>query len=49
MEKNIKSNTILEQMKLIGYNKNYVLDCVKKNELCHASAVYYLMMNYENI
>ena len=49
MEKNIKSNTILEQMKLMGYNKNYVLDCVKKNELCHASAVYYLMMNYENI
>ena len=49
MEKNIKSNNILEQMKLMGYNKNYVLDCVKKNELCHASAVYYLMMNYENI
>ena len=49
MEKNIKSNTILEQMKLIGYNKNYVLDWVKKNELCHASAVYYLMMKYENI
>ena len=48
MEKN-KSNNIFEQMKLMGYNKNYVLDCVKKNELCHASAVYYLMMNYENI
>ena len=30
-------------------DKNYVLDCVKRNELCHASAVYYLMMNYENI
>ena len=49
MEKHIKSNNILEQMKLMGYNRNYVLDCVKKNELCHASAVYYLMMNYENI
>ena len=49
MERNIKSNNILEQMKYMGYNKNYVLDCVKKNELCHASAVYYLMMNYENI
>jgi len=49
MERHIKSNNILEQMKLMGYNRNYVLDCVKKNELCHASAVYYLMMNYENI
>ena len=48
-EKTIRSNNILEQMKFMGYNKNYVLDCVKKNELCHASAVYYLMMNYENI
>ncbi len=48
-EKTIKINNILEQMKFMGYDKNYVLDCVKKNELCHASAVYYLMMNYENI
>ena len=35
--------------KLTEDNKKYVLDCVEKNELCHASAVYYLMMNYENI
>ena len=48
-EKTIKMNNILDQMKVMGYNKNYVIDCVKKNELCHASAVYYLMMNYENI
>ena len=48
-EKTIKINNILEQMKFMGYDKNYVLDCVKRNELCHASAVYYLMMNYENI
>ena len=48
-EKTINMNNILDQMKVMGYNKNYVIDCVKKNELCHASAVYYLMMNYENI
>ena len=48
-ERNIKINNILEQIKVMGYNKSYVLDCVKRNELCHASAVYYLMMNYENI
>ena len=49
IDKTNKINNILDQMKVMGYNKNYVLDCVKKNELCHASAVYYLMMNYENI
>ena len=36
-------------MMLMGYDKKYVLECVKNNELCHASAVYYLMMNYESI
>ena len=49
MDKTIRINNILEQIKMMGYNKEYVLDCVKRNELCHASAVYYLMMNYENI
>ena len=36
-------------MALMGYDRKYVFECVKNNELCHASAVYYLMMNYENI
>jgi serine/threonine protein kinase len=49
IEHKIKSNNILNQMSLMGYDKKYVLDCVEKNELCHASTVYYLMMNYENI
>jgi len=49
MENKIKSNNILNQMSIMGYDKKYVLDCVEKNELCHASTVYYLMMNYENI
>ena len=48
-EKKIKINNILNQMALMGYDKKYVFECVKNNELCHASAVYYLMMNYENI
>ena len=48
-EQKKKINNILNQMNLMGYNKKYVLDCVEKNELCHASAVYYLMINYENI
>ena len=49
LEQKMKTNNILNQMCLMGFDKKYVLDCVKKNELCHASAVYYLMMNYENI
>ena len=49
LEKKMKINNILNQMNLMGFDKKYVLDCVQKNELCHASAVYYLMMNYENI
>ena len=49
MEIRIKTKNILNQMALMGYDKKYVMECVKSNELCHASAVYYLMMNYENI
>ena len=49
LEQKIKSNNILNQMSLMGYDKKYVSEVVKKNELCHASTVYYLMMNYENI
>ena len=49
LEQKKKINNILNQISLMGFDKKYVMDCVKKNELCHASTVYYLMMNYENI
>ena len=49
IEQKVKANNILNQISLMGYDKKYVLDCVQKNELCHASTIYYLMMNYENI
>ena len=49
LEQKMKTNNILNQMSLMGFDKKYVLDCVKNNELCHAFTVYYLMMNYENI
>ena len=49
LEQKMKTNNILNQMSLMGYDRKYVSDVVKKNELCHASTVYYLMMNYENI
>ena len=44
-----KVNKILDEIEKIGYDKEYVLDCVNKNILCHASAVFYLMLNYKNI
>ena len=42
-------NKILKEMENLGYDKKYVKECVKKNILCHASAAYFLMLNYDNI
>ena len=36
-------------MESLGYDKKYVKKCVKNNTLCHASAAYFLMLNYDNI
>ena len=44
-----KKTNILDIIENLGYDKKYVLDCVENNKLCHASSVYYLLMNYENI
>ena len=44
-----KINKILDEIEKIGYDREYVLNCVNKNILCHASAVFYLMLNYKNI
>ncbi len=43
-----KSENILNKIECLGYDKNYVKDCLKNNKICHATAIYYLMMNYEN-
>ena len=48
-EQDKKVSKILEEIEKIGYDKEYVLDCVNNNILCHASAVFYLMLNYKNI
>ncbi len=40
---------ILNEIEKIGYDKEYTLNCTKNNFLCHASAVFYLMINYKNI
>ena len=47
-EKN-KIENILNKIEELGYDKNYVQESLKNNLLNHATVVYYLMMNYENI
>ena len=44
-----KTEKILEEIEKIGYDRKYVMNCVRNNELCHASAIFYLMMNYKDI
>ena len=44
-----KKDEILNKMEKFGYKKDYVIYCLKNDMLCHSSAVYYLLMNYENI
>ena len=44
-----KINKILDEIEKFGYKKEYVLKCVNENILCHASSIFYLMLNYKNI
>ncbi len=48
-EEKDKSERVLNIIHNMGYNKKYVTNCINNNTLCHASAVYYLLMNYGNI
>ena len=44
-----KEEKILEKIEKMGYNKNYVKECLENNVLCQATAAYFLLMNYDNI
>jgi len=33
----------------LGYHEEYVIKSLEKNELNHATAIYYLFSNYENV
>ena len=48
-EKEKKIKKILDEIEKMGYTKEYVTNCLNNNILCHATAVYYLMLNYESI
>lgn len=46
---NPKIIKILNEIETFGYQKEYVINCIKNNALCHASTVYYLLKNYGDI
>ena len=48
-DENVKFENILKKIEDFGYNKDYVRNCIKNNILCHATAVYFLLSNYEYI
>ena len=48
-DEKLKFENILNKIEDFGYNQDYVKNCIKNNFLCHATAVYYLLSNYEYI
>ena len=44
-----KMNKVLDEIERLGYDKKYVLNCIENNILCHASTVFYLLINYGEI
>jgi len=44
-----KKENILTQIENLGYDRDYVVKSLKKNFLNHASTVYFLLRNYEDI
>jgi hypothetical protein len=43
------NNYIVKMVSEFGYGEDYVIKSLEKNELNHATTIYYLLSNYENI
>ena len=43
------NQTFVKMVSDLGYDDEYVIKSLEKNELNHATAVYYLLSNYENV
>ena len=39
----------MEKIEEMGYDKIYVKNCLDNNVLCQATAIYFLLINYDNI
>ena len=48
-ESKITKERMLLKMAELGYNRAYMEEVLSKGELCYASAVYFLLENYEHI
>jgi serine/threonine protein kinase len=48
-EKEKNKNKIFDKIEVLGYDKKYVQKCLENNILCHATSIYFLLMNYDNI
>ena len=47
---NINNNEkIFSEIENLGYQREYIIKCLKENILCHATTIYYLLKNYGNI
>jgi hypothetical protein len=44
-----KKERILLQIENLGYDRDYIIKCLKSNYLNHATTIYFLLMNYEEI
>ena len=44
-----RRENLMEKMPKFGYDKEYVRNCLDNNELNHATAVFYLLENYDHI
>ena len=42
-------NKTLEKIEKLGYDKKYVKYCLDNNILCHATSVFFLLINFDNI
>ena len=43
------NNYFVKMVCELGYDENYIVESLEKNELNHATTIYYLFSNYENI
>ena len=43
------NETFVKMVSDLGYDEEYVTKCLERNELNHATAIYYLFSNYENV
>ena len=44
-----KKEKVLNELEYLGYDKEYILNCIKENEINYGMATYFLCINYDDI